>query len=349
MPRRMPRRLLLLAALVLGISVAVAACGGSDDTAGPTQAEMSSGGDASPGSDRSEGAENDGDTETASSGDAAAGAVTEAVGGAYGAGLENAATALEAELAAIADLVTSGGATSSGFGGDALAALESALPRLVLALQDAAETVAALDPPAGLRADHTRLVEGLETIARLEEELLLRVNVGDAAGALTRAKAIAAQQETLEASLSPAMRAAAGPLLGIAGALGFLPLAATDLAPSTAAELPAVEAESYLGRLDFPGAERLLTLDPLVVGGVVLITAQWSVPGATPVGEVLDFYEAALRDLGAEGESQRLESPADGAVTVGLEHPFGSAIVMLGAGAGGSHLVSVTGSFPSPE
>ena len=336
--------ILLLGASVVLAGAGTAACGSGEGTDEEEQTVGVSGpveeGEAVRGADGgagpAEGSAEEG--EQAGPGDEADAAVS----GSYETGLAAVAAALELELEAIGALVQGAAAAQ-----ETLVTLEEALPRLVSALRAAVEGVARLDPPPDLAGEHELLLAGLQEIVALEEELATRVEAGDAAGALARVEAIAARQARLEASLSATMLTAAGPLLGVAGALGFLPLGPRDLAPSTAAELPPVDAESYLGRLDFPGSERLLALDPLVVGGTVLITAQWAVPASAMVEEVLDFYEAALRDLGAAGESQRLGSGADGAVTVGTEHPFGSAIVMLGAGEDGSHLVSVTGSFPA--
>ena len=207
--------------------------------------------------------------------------------------------------------------------------------------------LAGVDAPMGVERDHELLIAGLESIIALEEELIARVGLGDAAGALARTRAIAEQQATLAAALSAEVRDAAGALLGVAGALGFLPLTAEQLAPDTAEAVGAADAESYLARLDFPGATRLLSLEPLIVGEAVLITAQWSVPASVALGDLLGHYEEALRSLGALGPSQRLQSDVDGSVTVGVEHPFGSAIVLVGGAEDGSHLVMVTGSFPS--
>jgi len=268
----------------------------------------------------------------------------EGVGRAYETGLALVARELEEELERIAERVRGTGSADESF-----VTIEGVLPALVQALRTAVDGVTALEPPARLREDHARLIDGLGEIIRLEEELLLRVEAGDPVGALARSGSIAVQQTALEGALSTEIREAAGTLLGLTGAFGFLPLAASDLAPSTAAGLTGVDGESYLAALDYPDAERRQTRDPLVVGDTVLITAQWSVPASISLRELLDFYDAGLRALGAEGESQRSESSQDGVVTVGGEHPFGSAIVMVGAGEDGSYLVSVTGSFPAQD
>jgi len=335
-PTKPTRRWLALPLLAASL-FALAACGGEDGGNGEhdePDVEFAQNEQREPnGENESAGAPAPGNDEEA--------AVPTGEDEAYTTALRGIAADLEEALESIAEAVEAGDT------GDALARLEAALPELVGALGTAVDRVAELQPPMELRAEHGRLVAGLQEIVALEEQLVARVEAGDAAGALARAESIGAQQSALEASLSSAMREAAGPLLGVAGALGFLPLGAGDLTPSSALELPPVETERYLAALDFPGSERLLTLDPLIVGEAVLVTAQLSVPAETSIRELLDFYETALRSLGAEGEAQRFESATDGAVTIGVEHPFGSAIVMLGSGADESHLVSVTGSFPA--
>lgn len=271
-------------------------------------------------------------------------ATTAALSDDYRAALAAIALRLDGDLQAIGEEVQAAAGAEN-----ALASLERALPQLVAALRTAIGSLREVDAPPAASEDHQRLIAGLESIADLEEELIARVELGDVAGVLARTEAIRAEQSLLAGSLPAEVRTAAGPLLGAAGALGFLPLGVEDLAPATAATPPEADVEAYLARLDFPGATRLLSLDPLIVGEVVLITAQWSVPATVGVGDLLDHYESALRALGAAGESQRLETARDGVIAVGAEHPFGSAIVTLGGATDGSHLVSVTGSFPPAE
>lgn len=321
------QRLLIL---LVGASILAAACGG-----GKERDPVAVG--APPASGGAEGEDTIAPVEAADPGRQAG---AESVEGAYDARLRAAAQALEERIEPIAKSIAGAESSEAAFAG-----LQEAAPALVQALQAGLVDLEALTPPPELAADHNRLVSGVRELAALQEEIAGRLAAGDVAGVLGRADAAARRQGELLASLSTSM-VAAEPFLGVAGALGFLPLAATEVTSAGAARLEVVETERYYAPLDYPGSMRTLSLDPLAINGVVALTARWEVAGSAPVVAILEFYEAALRALGAEGEANRFQTGSDAGLSVGAAHPFGSVIVMIGAGPGGAHVVTVTGSFP---